>query len=87
VRQQLVTEKLITTLAPWVLLCVVIFGAVRYVRYQEGKRVEKRHQAERQHKRAARGKAQRGEADEGVQARAEDPDDDGLGFGHPGDRR
>src|ERR1700740_2753429 len=35
VRQQLALELMITTLAPWVLLCLVIFGAVMYVRRRD----------------------------------------------------
>jgi hypothetical protein len=84
VRRELVTEKLITTIAPWVLLLLVIIGAIRYVRYQERKRDAQRHDAAR-HQRAAKvAKASRGADDAPV--RQSDADDDGLGFGHPGDR-
>jgi hypothetical protein len=53
VRQELALELMITTLAPWVLLLLVILGAVIYVRRQEAVREVRRHEAQRHHLQAA----------------------------------
>ncbi|TAK97912.1 MAG: hypothetical protein EPO08_20535 [Rhodospirillaceae bacterium] len=90
VRRQLATEKIITTLAPWVLLCLFILGAVIYARRREAEREERRHQAARHHIRETQRSPRAQRDDNGADERAvehDDEDDDGMGFGHPGDRR
>jgi hypothetical protein len=87
VRRQLATEKTITTIAPWVLLCLFMLGTVIYVRRREARREERRHQAERHHIREAH-RAPRTPRDGADEPAVEHgADDDDMGFGHPGDRR
>jgi hypothetical protein len=87
VRQQLAVEHTITNLAPWVLICLVILGAVIYVRRQEFVREKLRHEAQRHHVQAATTKRARGGRDD-ARAGRDDPQDDAddLDVGHPGDR-
>lgn len=84
VRQKLVAEHLITTLAPWILLCLIILGAVVYTRRQEARRERRRHEAERQHVRAA--KPTRNVREKTWDRDGPTEEDDQLGLGHPGDR-
>ena len=64
VRRQLATEKVITTIAPWVLLCLFMLGTVIYVRRRESQREERRHrQAARHHIREALSAPRRAQRD------------------------
>jgi hypothetical protein len=88
VRQQLAVEHMVTILAPWILLCLVMLGAVMYVRRRDAARERQRHQAERQHVQTSR-RPRGGRGDAGEQENAFDKpaaDDENLGLGHPGDR-
>jgi hypothetical protein len=83
IRRQLATEKMITRFLPWILLCLLLLGAVRYVRMREARRLRQKQEAARKHVRPSlRPKPARDE-DAGEETEA----DDGLGFGAPGDRR
>jgi hypothetical protein len=61
VRRKLAVELMITTLTPWVLLCLVILGAVIYVRRREAARERRRHEAERHHAQAVANRPRRDE--------------------------
>jgi len=87
VRRQLVTEKMITNLLPWVLLCLVMLGAFVYVRRQEAVREGRRNQAARQHAReATQRNARKGRGDTDDRRPRDNGNDDDLGLGHPNDR-
>ena len=85
VRRELATEKAITRTVPWVLICLAIWGAVRYARAREKVRERQREEAARHHVRASvRTKDARLDERPPV---SDDDVEDGLGFGHPGDKR
>jgi hypothetical protein len=85
IRKQIASEKAITRYLPWILLCLVILGAVRYVNMREKQRDRRREEAARHHVRASlreeKEKANRTDDDE-----ADDDSGDGFGLGTPGDR-
>ncbi len=86
VRQQIAVEKTVALLAPWVLTAFVIWGAIIYVRRRDAKRDERTRYLQRNRAQTKRPPTQRRgqqEDDEAKQA----ADEDGLGMGHPGDRR
>lgn len=61
VRQKLAMELMITNLAPWVLLCLIVLGAVMYVRIRDAKREARRHEAQRHHAQAVASRPPRDE--------------------------
>ena len=82
IRRQLATEKAVSRMIPWILLCIAIWGAVRYVNRREKNRQQSRQEAARHHVRASvrerEAKEARVQAREG---RDEEEDKDGFGMG------
>jgi hypothetical protein len=61
VRQKLATELMITNLAPWVMICLIVLGAVMYVRIRDAKREARRQAAQRHHAQTAASRPPRDE--------------------------
>ena len=80
VRQQLSREKAISRVIPWVLLCIAIWIAVRYVNRRDKLRAKRKEEAARHHVRAS---VRQREARETArtQVRSETEEDDGFGMG------
>jgi hypothetical protein len=91
VRKQIVVERMVSLIAPWVLTALVFWGAVVLVRRRDAKRDERSRRLQRNRVREAKKprQAERRNGDEDTQEDNEKDEaiDDGLGLGHPGDRR
>ena len=80
VRQQLSREKAISRMIPWILLCIAIWIAVRYVNRRDKLRAKRREEAARHHVRASVRDRDARDARAQAKSRKED-DDDGFGMG------
>ena len=84
IRKQIASEKAITRTFPWILLCLIVLGAVRYVNMREKQREQRRQEAARHHVRASlRQDKERSEAATGDDDESQDDD---FGISTPGDR-
>ncbi len=82
VRQQIATEKAISRMLPWILVCLAIWAAVRFVNMREKKRERARQNAARHHVRASvRERDAKEEARAKARAERENEDDDADGYG------
>lgn len=89
-RKKIATEKVITSYAPWIMLCLFFLGASQYMRIRENRRRKKQEEVARNHVRANRHEAKT-KANSRSIANDEDTDDDaaddGFGMGTPKGRR
>ncbi len=90
VRKKIATEKVITSYAPWIMLCLFFLGASQYMRIRENRRRKKQEEVARNHVRANRQEVKNKANTRSVgndEGADDDAADDGFGMGTPKGRR